>query len=136
MTTLVAATTPGEPVGAPARTMTYWATASDMVIDGKPSCYSPPCANWSAGSPAWDARFELIARHRANLTGLIPTMHAITNGGALGHNGDGSYHNWLPQIPRLRRMGLEVPLTFELVVSATTMIALVTFSNVTAEYYE
>ena len=55
-----------------------------------PSCYSPPCTNWSAGSPAWERRFALLQRHRANLTGLIPTMHAIVNGGKLGLNGDGS----------------------------------------------
>ena len=35
-------------------------------------------------------------------------MHAIVNGGKLGLNGDGSYANWLPQLPRLKKMGLEI----------------------------
>ena len=94
--------------------MTYWASASDMVLGpgsrhhGKPSCYHPPCTNWTQGSPAWGARFAMLEKHRANFTGLIPCMHAIVNGGKLGLNGDGSYANFLPQLPRLKNMGLEI----------------------------
>ena len=73
------------------RTMTYWASASDPIVHGRPSCYPQPCPNWTAGSRDWEARFALLEKHRANFTGLIPTMHAITNGGKLGLNGDGEH---------------------------------------------
>ena len=78
------------------RTMTYWASASDAVINGRPSCATPPCANWSHGSQDWADRLALLAAHRQNLTGLIPCVHAVVDGGKLALNPDGSYHNFLP----------------------------------------
>ena len=90
------------------RTMTFWATASNPVVNGRPSCSFPPCANWSDGSADWEARLALLTKHRANLTGIIPAMHAVVDGGKLGLNGDGSYHAFLPYLPRLRAMGLEI----------------------------
>ena len=42
------------------RTMTYWAGASDMLVHGKPSCYDPPCPNYTLGSPDWETRFALL----------------------------------------------------------------------------
>ena len=92
----------------PNRTMTYWAGASDPMVHGRPSCYNPPCPNWTKGSADWETRFQKLEKHRANFTGLIPTMHAVVSGGKLGLNGDGSYKNWLPQLPRLKKMGLEI----------------------------
>jgi hypothetical protein len=92
--------------------MTYWAGASNMTLRGKPSCmlefYPNGCTNWSLGSPAWEARLANIAVHRANVTGIIPAMHAVVTGGQLGYNGDGSYENFLPYLPRLKAMGLEI----------------------------
>ena len=58
--------------------------------------------NWSFGSPAWEVRLANIAAHRENVTGIIPAIHAVVNGGLLGYNGDGSYQNFLPYLPRLK----------------------------------
>ena len=76
--------------------MTYWAGASDAIINGRPSCGVPPCANWSYGSQDWDDRLALLAAHRQNFTGVIPCIHAVYDGGKLGPNTDGSYKNFLP----------------------------------------
>jgi hypothetical protein len=97
---------------AAARTMTYWAGAPNMTLNGKPSCmlefHPGGCTNWSYGAPAWQARLDNIAAHRQNVTGIIPALHAVVNGGLLGHNGDGSYQNFLPYLPKLKAMELEV----------------------------
>ena len=94
------------------RTMTYWAGASNMTLNGKPSCmlefHPQGCPNWTIGSAHWEERLANIQKHRANVTGIIPAMHAVVNGGKLGLNGDGSYHNFLPYLPRLKAMGLEI----------------------------
>lgn len=90
------------------RTMTYWAAASDPVVHGRPSCGFPPCANWSEGSKDWEDRLALLAKHRDNFTGMIPCIHAVVDGGKLGLNGDGSYHAFLPYLPKLKAMGLEI----------------------------
>ena len=66
------------------------------------------CTNWTARSTAWAARLANIAAHRANVTGIIPALHAVVDGGKLGHNGDGSYENFLRFLPQLKAMGLEV----------------------------
>jgi hypothetical protein len=90
------------------RTMTYWASASDPVVNGRPSCYTPPCANWSLGSQDWEDRLALLAKHRENVTGLIPCIHAVVDGGTLGSNTEGSYKNFLPYLPKLKSMGFEI----------------------------
>ena len=96
----------------PTRTMTYWAGAPNMTLNGKPSCmlefHPGGCTNWSHGAPAWQARLDNIAAHRQNVTGIVPALHAVVNGGLLGYNGDGSYQNFLPYLPKLKAMGLEV----------------------------
>eukprot|EP00746_Dinoflagellata_sp_MGD_P025812 gnl/MRDRNA2_/MRDRNA2_160808_c0_seq1.p1 gnl/MRDRNA2_/MRDRNA2_160808_c0~~gnl/MRDRNA2_/MRDRNA2_160808_c0_seq1.p1 ORF type:complete len:377 (+),score=53.48 gnl/MRDRNA2_/MRDRNA2_160808_c0_seq1:77-1207(+) len=96
--------------GAPTvgRTMTYWADAPYPVIHGKPSCYKPPCTNWSDPA-AWEPRFATLTKHRANLTGMIACIHSVGDGGKLTDNGgDGSFENFLPHLPRLKAMGLEI----------------------------
>jgi hypothetical protein len=86
----VATTTP------PHRTMTYWASASDPIVGGRPSCGYPPCANWSYGSSDWEERLALLSKHRENVTGIIPCIHAVVDGGTLGSNTEGSYKSVCP----------------------------------------
>ena len=79
----------------PARTMTFWATAtntcSDPVSRRSTNCaaccavaptdprrsYCCSARNSTPGSADWEDRLRVLEAHKANLTGLIPCVHAI-----------------------------------------------------------
>ena len=115
---------------ASARTMTYWATATNVCGDprsdkhGRPDTTCVACCaknrteparayccqarNNTPGSRDWEARLALLEAHKQNLTGLIPGAHAIGPGGKIISSYSDTYANFAPYYPRLKAMGLKL----------------------------
>ena len=113
-----------------ARTMTYWAGATNICGDprsdphGRPDTTCVACCaknrtdpdrsycctarNSTPGSSDWEARLALLSAHRENLTGLIPCAHAIGPGGKIISSYSDTYSNFAPYYPRLKDMGLKL----------------------------
>lgn len=113
-----------------ARTMTYWATATNICGDprsdrhGRADTTCVACCaknrtdpdrafccqarNSTPGSSDWEARMAMLSAHRDNLTGLIPCSHAIGPGGKIISDYSDNYANWRPYLPRVKAMGLKL----------------------------
>ena len=101
-----------------ARTMTYWATATNICGDPRSDrhgradttcvaccaknrtdpdrAYCCEARNSTPGSRDWEDRMALLSAHRENLTGLIPCSHAIGPGGKLISDYSDNYANFKP----------------------------------------